>query len=75
MRMIELTLHDKQSITVAASTVADYPGLALHDQEPERISCLLNEAFAEFSLGIGRPRACGKSGQHGFEPPAKPSER
>ena len=50
-------------------------GLALHDEEPERISRLLDETIADFSIGIGRPRACGKCRQRGLKPPSKPPER
>jgi hypothetical protein len=50
-------------------------GLALHDKEPERISRLLDETIADFSIGIGRPRACGKCRQRGLKPPSKPPER
>ena len=50
-------------------------GLALHDEEPERISRLFDETIADFSIGIGRPRACGKCRQRGLKPPSKPPER
>jgi hypothetical protein len=46
-------------------------GLALHDEEPERISRLLDE---DLSTGRGRRRACGKCRQRGLKPPSKPSE-
>jgi len=50
-------------------------GLALHDQQPERISRLFDETIADLSIGTGGPRACGKCRQRGIEPPSKPSER
>jgi len=50
-------------------------GLALHDQEPQRISRLCDQTIADFAIGVGRPRACGKCRQRGLEPPSKPSER
>ena len=56
-------------------TVVETAGLALHDEEPERISGPLDETIADFSIGSGRPRACGKCRQRGLEPPSKPSER
>jgi len=46
----------------------------LHDEEPERISGLFDEAISDFSIGIGRPRACGKCRQRALKPPSKPSE-
>jgi hypothetical protein len=36
--------------------VVETAGLALHDEEPERISRLFDETIADFSIGIGRPR-------------------
>jgi hypothetical protein len=41
--------------------VVETAGLALHDEEPERISRLFDETIADFSIGSGRPRACGKA--------------
>jgi len=49
-------------------------GLALHDEEPGRISRLLDETIADFSIGIGCPRACGQCRQRGLKPPSKPPE-
>src|SRR5262249_31592297 len=50
-------------------------GLALHDEEPERISRLIEETVADFWIGMGRPRACRKCCQRALKPPSKPSER
>ena len=50
--------------------VVETAGLALHDEEPERIARLLDQAIANFSLGSCRPRACGKCRQRGLEPPS-----
>jgi hypothetical protein len=36
--------------------VVETAGLALHDEESERISRLFDETIADFSIGIGRPR-------------------
>src|SRR5450755_3860409 len=49
-------------------------GLALHDEEPERISRLFDETIADFLIGMGRSWACGKCRQRGLKPPSKPSE-
>jgi hypothetical protein len=49
-------------------------GLALHDEEPERISRLFDETIADFLIGVGRSWACGKCRQRGLKPPSKPSE-
>jgi hypothetical protein len=46
----------------------------LHDEEPERVSGLFDEAIADVSIGIGRPRACGKVRKRALKPPSKPSE-
>ena len=55
--------------------VVETAGFALHDEEPERISGLSNETITGFSIGSGRPRACGECRQRGLEPTSKPSER
>jgi hypothetical protein len=46
--------------------VVETAGLALHDQEPGRISRLLDQTVADFSIGIGRSRVCGKCRQRGL---------
>jgi len=56
-------------------TVEKTAGLALHDEEPERIPGLFDETFADFSIGMVRPRACGKRRQRILKAPPKPSER
>src|SRR6266478_9982466 len=48
--------------------VVETAGLALHDEEPERISRLFDETIADFSFGSGRPRACGKCRQRSLKP-------
>ena len=50
-------------------------GLALHDEEPERISRLFDEAIAKLPVGIGRPWACGQCRQRGLRPLSQPPER
>ena len=63
-----VVLHHLRAVVEAA-------GLALHDEEPERISRLFDETIADFSIGSGRPRACGKRRQRCLKPPSTPSER
>jgi hypothetical protein len=55
--------------------VVETAGLALHDEEPERISRLFEETIADFSIGRGRPRVCGKCRQRSLKLPSKPSGR
>src|SRR4051794_13495311 len=50
-------------------------GLALHDEEPERVSRLFDETIADFPIGICRPWARGKCRQRGLKPPSEPPER
>jgi len=50
-------------------------GLALYDEEPERIAGLFDQAIAGFSIHIGRPWTCGKRGQRRLEPPSKSRQR
>jgi hypothetical protein len=54
--------------------VVEAAGLALHNEEPERISRLFDETIADFSIGRVRPRACGKCRQRSLSRrPSRPS--
>src|SRR5262245_56361961 len=55
--------------------VVETAGLALHDEKPKRISRLFDQTIPDFSIAIGRPRACGKGRQRRLQPSSKPSER
>jgi len=55
--------------------IVETTGLALHDEEPKRISSLFDETVADLTIAIGRPWARGKCRQRGLKPSPKPSER
>src|SRR6266576_3199972 len=63
-----LVLHHLRALVETA-------GLALHDEEPERISRLFDETIADFSIGSDRRRACGKYRQRSLKPPSKRHRR
>ena len=56
-------------------TVVETAGLALHEEEPERISRLFDETIADFAIGSDRQRASGMCHQRSLKPPSKSHRR